>query len=185
MPALNTPALQSNFKAPDFSLKGVDGKTYSLKDLSCENGLVVMFICNHCPYVKAVIDKIVADMFELKAQGVASIAIMSNDTAEYPEDSFENMKKLATEKNFPFPYVIDETQEVAKAYGAVCTPDFFGFNRNLELQYRGRLDSAGRENKPVLERDLFNAMMQIAQIDKGPDQQFASVGCSIKWKSGN
>jgi peroxiredoxin len=182
MVALQTPGLEENWQAPDFSLKGTDGKIYSLKDLSCENGLVVMFICNHCPYVKAILDKIIADTFELKANGVNSIAIMSNDTAEYPEDSFTNMQKLAADKNFPFPYVIDETQAVAKAYGAVCTPDFFGFNRNLELQYRGRLDSSGRENKPVLERDLFNAMMQIAQLDKGPRVQHPSIGCNIKWK---
>jgi peroxiredoxin len=183
MVALQTPELQKNWPAPNFSLKSTDGKTYSLKDVKGENGLVVMFICNHCPYVKAILDKIVRDMADLKAQGVNAIAIMSNDTNEYPDDSFDNMKKLAAEKNFPFPYVIDETQEIAKAYSAVCTPDFFGFNRDLTLQYRGRLDSAGKENKPVLERELFNAMIQIAQIDTGPETQHPSIGCNIKWRN--
>jgi len=141
-----------------------------------------MFICNHCPYVKAVIDRIVRDCRELAEHGVGSIAIMSNDPADYPEDSFDNMKRVAREKGFPFPYVFDETQEVAKAYGAVCTPDFFGFNAKLELQYRGRLDASRREAVPGARRDLYEAMLQIARTGEGPREQIASVGCSIKWR---
>jgi len=182
MVALETPLIEENWQAPDFELKGTDGKTYTLDSAKGENGLLVMFICNHCPYVKAIIDKIIRDCNELKEQGINSIAIMSNDTDDYPEDSFENMKKLSEELQFPFPYAIDETQEIAKKYGAVCTPDFFGFNRDLELQYRGRLDSSGMNNNPSAERDLFNAMMQIGQLDKGPRIQHPSIGCSIKWK---
>jgi hypothetical protein len=142
-----------------------------------------MFICNHCPYVKAVIDKIVADARELAALGVGSIAIMSNDPAEYPEDSFENMKSEAVRRGFPFPYVLDATQEVARAYDAVCTPDFFGFNAASELQYRGRLDDSGRSPKPGGKRELFEAMAEIARTGKGPAVQNPSIGCSIKWKA--
>ncbi|PIR39486.1 MAG: thioredoxin family protein [Alphaproteobacteria bacterium CG11_big_fil_rev_8_21_14_0_20_39_49] len=182
MVALETPSIEENRTAADFELKGTDGKIYTLENTKGENGLLVMFICNHCPYVQAILDKIIRDCAELKEQGINSIAIMSNDTKNYPDDSFDNMKKLAQQKNFPFPYVIDETQAVAKQYGAVCTPDFFGFNRNLELQYRGRLDSSGMKNNPSADRDLFNAMMQVAQLDKGPRVQHPSIGCSIKWK---
>lgn len=182
MVALETPAIEENWQAPDFKLKATDGKEYSLDDLKGEGGLLVMFICNHCPYVKAILDKIVRDTNELKALGVNSVAIMSNDPSEYAEDSFENMKKLAEEKEFSFPYLIDETQQVAKKYGAVCTPDFFGFNRDLELQYRGRLDSSGMSDDPSAIRDLFVAMSQIAQLDRGPRVQHPSIGCSIKWK---
>ena len=182
MVALETPSIDENWRALDFELKGTDGKTYTLENSKGENGLLIMFICNHCPYVQAIIDKIIRDCSELKEQGINAIAIMSNDTENYPDDSLDNMKRLAEEKNFPFPYVIDETQEVAKKYGAVCTPDFFGFNRDLELQYRGRLDSSGMNNNPSADRDLFNAIMQIAQLDKGPRIQHPSIGCSIKWK---
>lgn len=182
MVALTTPLIEERFTAPEFELKGTDGKIYTLENSRGENGLLVMFICNHCPYVKAVLDKIIRDCKELKESGINSIAIMSNDTKNYPEDSFENMQKLAIEKKLPFPYVIDENQQIAKRYKAVCTPDFFGFNRDLELQYRGRLDSSGKSDNPSAQRDLFNAMMQIAQLDRGPRIQNPSIGCSIKWK---
>lgn len=182
MVALQTPEVNIDWQAPDFSLAGTDGKKYSLSDVKGKNGLVVMFICNHCPFVKAIIDKIIRDMKELQQLGIGSVAIMSNNSEEYPEDSFENMQKLATSKNFPFPYLIDKTQEIAKQYGAVCTPDFFGFNSDLKLQYRGRLDDAGVNNKPDAARDLFNAMSEIAKTGYGPAIQKSSIGCSIKWK---
>src|SRR6185295_10611024 len=169
-------------KAADFDLPGVDGKNHSVATARGPNGLVVMFICNHCPYVKAVIDRIVSDCGELARHGVGSIAVMSNDPADYPEDSFDNMKRVARDKRFPFPYVIDETQDVARAYGAVCTPEFFGFNSGLELQYRGRLDASKRDAAPNARRELFEAMSQIASTGVGPKEQIASIGCSIKWK---
>jgi peroxiredoxin len=171
------------WKAADFDLPGVDGKRHTLASARGPNGLLVMFICNHCPYVKAVIDKIVRDCGELAAHGIGSIAIMSNDPSEYPEDSFDNMVRVAREKRFPFPYVLDETQEVAKAYGAQCTPDFFGFNAQLELQYRGRLDSSGKQSLPDARRELFEAMAGVAKTGQGPKAQTPSIGCSIKWKS--
>ena len=144
---------------------------------------MVMFICNHCPYVKAVIQRIVRDVNDLKALGVGAIAIMSNDPTEYPEDSFDNMKALAAELNFPMAYVIDDTQAVARTYGAVCTPDFFGFNGKLELQYRGRLDESRKEAAPEgVRRDLFEAMKEVAATQRGPAGQIPSMGCSIKWK---
>jgi len=170
-------------KAPDFDLLGVDGKRHDLVAVRGPNGLVVMFICNHCPYVKAVIDRIVRDCRDLSAQGVGSVAVMSNDPTEYPEDSFENMKRTAREKGFAFPYLLDETQDVARAYGAACTPDFFGFNAELELQYRGRLDASRRDAVPNARRELFEAMVQIANTGIGPKEQIASIGCSIKWKA--
>jgi hypothetical protein len=141
-----------------------------------------MFICNHCPYVKALIDKIVRDMGELARHGVGSIAVMSNDPTEYAEDSFDNMKEWATRYRFPFPYVIDETQDVARAYGAVCTPDFFGFDKDLKLAYRGRLDASGRSSDPEAERELYKAMLDVTQTGRAPAVQHPSVGCSIKWK---
>jgi peroxiredoxin len=170
------------WKAPDFDLPGVDGKRYDLAGARGPNGLVVMFICNHCPYVKAVRERIVRDCRELLGHGVGAIAIMSNDTADYPEDSFDNMQRVAREFAFPFPYVLDETQEVARAYGAVCTPEFFGFNAALELQYHGRLDASRKEVAPDARRDLFAAMVEIARTGKGPADQIPSIGCSIKWK---
>ncbi|MDB2414720.1 thioredoxin family protein [Rickettsiales bacterium] len=182
MAALETPPVDFEFEAPDFKLKSVDEKEYSLKDVAGENGLLVMFICNHCPFVKAIAKKITRDANELKTLGINSVAIMSNDANEYPEDSFENMKKFAKENDFQFPYLYDETQNIAKYYGAVCTPDFFGFNRDLKLQYRGRLDDSGMNDNPNATRDLFNAMAQVAQLDKGPRVQKSSIGCSIKWK---
>jgi len=178
-----TPVCDFGWKAPDFDLPGIDGKPYNLAAARGPNGLLVMFICNHCPYVKAVIDRIVRDTRELATLGIGSIAIMSNDPTEYPEDSWDNMVKLARDKAFPFPYVLDETQAVAKAYGAVCTPDFFGFNTQLELQYRGRLDESRKETAPDgARRDLFEAMKQVALTGQGPREQIPSIGCSIKWK---
>lgn len=182
MVALETPPIEEHRIAHDFELKGTNGKAYTLADIKGENGLLVMFICNHCPYVKAIINKIIRDANELKQQGIGVVAIMSNNSEEYEDDSFENMQKLAEEKNFSFPYLIDETQQVAKAYGAVCTPDFFGFNRDLQLHYRGRLDGCGMKDEPTADRDLFNAMMMISQLDRGPRVQKPSIGCSIKWK---
>lgn len=169
--------------APDFRLTDtVSGQSRSLAELKSEVATIVMFICNHCPYVKAVIDRIVRDCRELAAQGVGSIAVMSNDPADYPEDSFENMRRVAREKGFPFPYVLDETQQVARAYGAACTPDFFGFDAKLDLQYRGRLDASRREAAPDARRELYEAMLQVAQTGTAPKEQIASIGCSIKWK---
>ncbi len=185
MVRLTTPVCEFGAKAPDFALPGVDGKVWTRDDCRGPNGLLVMFICNHCPYVKAVIDRIVRDCRELQEYGIGSVAIMSNDTVEYPEDSFENMKKFAQVHNFPFPYLLDETQEVAKAYGAVCTPDFFGYNKDLALQYRGRLDESRKEPVPGARRELFEAMKQIALTGKGPEEQIPSMGCSLKWKKGN
>ena len=184
MVRMETPICDFGWKAVDFSLPGVDGKTYTLVDVAGPNGLLVMFICNHCPYVKAVIQRIVRDVMDLKAQGIGAIAIMSNDPSEYPEDSFENMKTVAAALSFPMPYVLDESQAIAKAYGAVCTPDFFGFNRNLELQYRGRLDESRKETAPEgVRRDLYVAMKQVAETQRGPAEQIPSMGCSIKCKS--
>jgi peroxiredoxin len=182
MVSLQTPLCDFGWKAPDFDLPGVDGIRYNLAEIRGSKGLLVMFICNHCPYVKSIRDRLVRDARELQLHGINTIAIMSNDPEDYPEDSFENMKRIAIEFAFPFPYVLDETQQVAKAYGAVCTPDFFGFNANLELQYRGRLDASRKEVVPDASRDLFNAMCQIAQTGQGPLEQIASMGCSIKWK---
>jgi len=170
------------WKASEFSLKGVDGKTYALDDVRGPKGTMVIFICNHCPYVIAIIDRLVDELGALKAQGIGAIAIMSNDTAAYPADSFENMKAFAQAHKFTFPYVIDETQDVARRYDAVCTPDFFGFNADDELQYRGRLDESKTELVTGARRDLFEAMVQVAETGKGPSQQVASMGCSIKWR---
>ena len=178
-----TPVCDFGWPAPGFDLPGTDGKRHSLTSVSGERGLLVMFICNHCPYVKAVLDRIVRDARELKPQGINCIAIMSNDPSEYPEDSWDNMVRIARDMDFPFPYVLDATQQVARAYGAVCTPDFFGFNHALELQYRGRLDESRKEAAPVdVRRDLFEAMKQIAETGQGPREQIPSIGCSIKWR---
>ncbi len=182
MVSLQTPVCDFGKPAIDFSLPGVDGKIWTLDDCRGEKGLLVMFICNHCPYVKAIRDRLVRDTRELRGLGVNSVAIMSNDPTQYEEDSFENMKRVAEEYDFPFPYLLDETQEVAKAYGAVCTPDFFGYNADLELQYRGRLDASRKEAAPAdARRDLFEAMRQVAETGKGPEEQIPSMGCSIKW----
>ena len=179
---LNTPLCNFESKAPDFCLKSVDGKSYRRDDLVGLNGLLVAFICNHCPYVKAIVNNFVTDAKKLKKFGIKTIAIMPNDYVSFPADNPEKMRDFALEHNFTFPYLIDETQAVAKAYKAVCTPDFFGFNTNLELQYRGRLDNQkmGENNNRVPE--LLNAMKLIAETSNGPRSQFASMGCSIKWK---
>lgn len=178
-----TPVCDFGAEAPDFSLPGTDGHTWTLEECSGPNGLLVMFICNHCPYVKAINHKLVRDTAELKTLGINSVAIMSNDPTVYPEDSFENMKKVAAEFGYPFPYLVDESQETARAYGAVCTPDFFGYNGSLELQYRGRMDESGREpDTGEVRRDLFLAMKQVAETGQGPEEQIASIGCSIKWR---
>ncbi len=177
-----TPVCEFDQPAVEFSLPGVDGKTWTLANSRGEKGLLVMFICNHCPYVKAVMERIIRDAAELKPLGINTIAIMSNDPSDYPEDSFDNMKKVAQAKRFPFPYVYDATQEVALAYGAVCTPDFFGYNATLQLQYRGRLDESRKEPAPRARRDLFEAMKQVALTSQGPRVQIPSMGCSIKWK---
>jgi peroxiredoxin len=182
MASMETPVCDFGWKAADFALKGTDGKTYRLDDVKGPNGLLVMFICNHCPYVRAVIDRLVDDVKQLQAKGVGAIAIMSNDTENYPDDSFENMQAFARQNGFTFPYVIDDTQEVAEAYGAVCTPDFFGFNKDLELQYRGRLDASKKEAAPDARRELLEAMTQVAETGQGPREQIPSMGCSIKWK---
>ncbi len=183
MVSLQPPLCNFGWKAPDFDLPGIDGKQYNLASACGKNGLLVMFICNHCPYVKSIRERLVRDTLELQQHGINSIAIMSNDTAEYAEDSFENMKLVAEQYRYPFPYVLDETQQVAKAYGAVCTPDFFGFNANLELQYRGRLDASRKELVEDAPRDLYDAMVKVAKTGQGPKEQFASMGCSIKWKN--
>jgi peroxiredoxin len=177
------PVCDFGWNAIDFSLPGVDTKTWTLSDVRGPNGVLVMFICNHCPYVKAAIDRIVRDCNELAAMGVGAIAIMSNDTVTYPEDAFDRMKAFAAAGNMTFPYVIDESQQVAKAYGAVCTPDFFGFNGDMALQYRGRLDALGpKQTVPGIRRELFEAMAQVAKTGEGPAEQVASIGCSLKWR---
>jgi peroxiredoxin len=170
------------WKARDFALKGTDGRTYSLADVRGPKGTMVVFICNHCPYVKASIDRIASEAEALAQIGIGTIAIMPNDTATYREDSFENMKAFAAKHRFTFPYVIDETQGVARAYGAQCTPDFFGFNAQDELQYRGRLDASRTTPIPNARRDLFEAMKLVAETGHGPAQQIPSMGCSIKWE---
>jgi len=182
--AEETPVCDFGWKAPSFTLPGTDRKTYSLEQLRGPNGTLVMFICNHCPYVKAVIDRIVRDVNELKPFGVGAVAICANDTVHYPEDSFDNMKHFAKAHRFTFPYLFDESQDVARAYDAACTPDFFGFNEQLELQYRGRLDASRKEAAPLsVRRDLFEAMKDVAATGRGPRNQIPSIGCSIKWKA--
>ncbi|OHC66465.1 MAG: alkyl hydroperoxide reductase [Rhodocyclales bacterium GWA2_65_20] len=183
MAAINPPVCDFGWKAVDFDLPGTDGRRHSLASARGPNGLLVMFICNHCPYVKAVIQRIVRDARELAGLGIGSIAIMANDPTDYPEDSWDEMVRVARAMDFPFPYAHDETQEIAKTYGAVCTPDFFGFNAALELQYRGRLDESRRETAPEgVRRELFEAMKQVAASGSGPREQISSIGCSIKWR---
>jgi peroxiredoxin len=183
MASLNPPVCDFGWQAPDFNLVNVDGNLVS-RDLAMgKNGLLVMFICNHCPYVKAILPRLIHDVSELKMLGVNTVAIMSNDPTDYPEDSVENMKIIARELDFPFPYLLDANQQVAKNYGVVCTPDFFGFNNKGELQYRGRFDESRKETAPNSTRDLFRAMKRIAETGQGPREQVASIGCSIKWKA--
>lgn len=169
--------------APDFSLPGVDGRIHTRDTARGTHGLLVMFICNHCPYVQAILPRLLRDTLELARQGIGSIAIMSNDSLAYPDDSWDAMQRIAREQAFPFPYVLDATQEVARAYGAVCTPDFFGYNSQMKLQYRGRLDASRREAAPPdARRELFEAMQQVAHTGQGPREQTSSIGCSIKWR---
>lgn len=180
---LETPICEFGQPAIDFSLPGVDGKVWTLEACRGDKGTLVMFICNHCPYVKAIHERLVRDTRELLEHGIRSVAIMANDPTDYPEDSFDNMKCIAREWDLPFPYLLDETQAVAKAYGAVCTPDFFGYNADLELQYRGRLDASKKEAAPAdARRDLYEAMKQVAETGQGPREQIPSMGCSIKWR---
>ncbi len=181
---IKTPICDFGQKAHDFELKSTENKIISLNNIKGENGTLIMFICNHCPYVKAVIEDIVEDCKKLENLGIKSLAICSNDQVNYPEDSFEKMIKFAKDNNFGFPYVVDETQEIAKTYDAVCTPDFFGYNKNLELQYRGRIRELNNL-KPVRsgESDLFLAMKHISETGKGPEEQIPSMGCSIKWSN--
>lgn len=170
-------------KAPDFALAGVDGRTWRLADARGAKGTLVAFICNHCPYVKAIIGRLVEEAKALQGLGIGTIAIMPNDTASYPADGFDNMKAFARQHGFTFPYVIDDTQDVARAYGAVCTPEFFGFNARDELQYRGRLDASRTSLVAGARRDLYEAMKQVAETGGGPAEQIASAGCSIKWRA--
>ena len=183
MASISPPVCNFGWQAPDFNLPNIDGKTVSLKDSMGKNGLLVMFICNHCPYVKAILPRLIDDVKALQALGINTIAIMSNDPADYPEDSLDNMQKIAQAMAFPFPYLLDETQEVAKKYNAVCTPDFFGFNHNFALQYRGRFDESRKETAQGSTRDLFKAMQLVAETGQGPQAQIASIGCSIKWRN--
>ncbi|MGH8120799.1 MAG: thioredoxin family protein [Gammaproteobacteria bacterium] len=182
MAVTQTPVCDFGAPAHDFNLSGIDGKKRTLADCRGPQGILIMFICNHCPFVQAVQKRLVRDTRELLDYGVKSVAIMSNDTREYSEDSFDNMKKIAQKYGYPFPYLLDESQEVAKSYGAVCTPDFFGYNKDLKLQYRGRLDASRKESAPAdARRDLFEAMKVIAATGKGPADQIPSMGCTIKW----
>lgn len=184
MPALAPPVCNFGWTAPDFTLPATDGKTYGLTDIAGPKGTLVMFICNHCPFVLAILDRIVRDGRDLQGIGIGVAAICSNDADAYPADSFENMGKLAREAGFTFPYLHDADQRVARAYDAVCTPDFFGFDADLGLQYRGRLDASRGQPAPTdARRELHEAMKQVAETGQGPREQTASIGCSIKWKA--
>lgn len=179
------PVCDFNWPAPDFKLPATDGKTYGLRDIAGTRGTLLIFMCNHCPYVLAIMDKIIRDARDLQALGVGVAGICANDATTHPDDSFENMKKMAQARGFPFPYLHDEDQSVARSYDAVCTPDFFGFNADLGLQYRGRLDASRASPAPDnLPRDLYQAMKLVAETGQGPRDQTPSMGCSIKWKAG-
>ena len=183
MALTKTPVCDFGKKAEDFKLKSIYNKLVTLKDIKGEKATLIMFICNHCPYVKAIIKDLAKDCTELRNDGISSVAIMSNDTKNYPEDSFDNMIRFADNNNFEnISYLFDETQEIAKKFGAVCTPDFFGYNKNLELQYRGRFREL-KDLKPINngDSDLKIAMRMVAQTQKGPDEQIPSMGCNIKW----
>ena len=182
MALTETPICNFGENAKDFNLLSTEKENISLKDIKGEKGTLIMFICNHCPYVKAVINNIASDVNYLKKIGINSVAIMSNDVKNYPEDSFDNMVNFSKEHSFSFPYLYDDTQVIAKKYGAVCTPDFFGYNKNLELQYRGRIREL-KNLKPigVGKSDLVKAMELITETDKGPIKQIPSMGCNIKW----
>ncbi len=182
--AATPPVCDFDWPAPGFTLPATDGKTYTFEDIAGPKGTLVVFICNHCPYVLAILDKIIRDAADLQDLGIGVAAICSNDATTHPADSFDNMKRMAEEKGYPFPYLHDEDQSVARAYDAVCTPDFFGFNAANGLQYRGRLDaSRAQPVQEELPRDLYQAMKQVAETGKGPDEQIPSMGCSIKWKA--
>lgn len=182
--AVSPPVCDFGWKAPDFTLPGTDGRDWSLGQIVGPKGALVMFLCNHCPYVQAVLDRILRDARDLQALGIGVVAISSNDAAAYPEDSFDKMRELARAKGFPFPYLRDESQAVARAYNAICTPDFFGLDAGGRLQYRGRLDASGRAPGPVdARRELYEAMKLVAETGSGPADQVASIGCSIKWKT--
>lgn len=181
--AATAPVCDFGFVAPDFSLPATDGHTYAFDDIAGPNGTLVMFICNHCPYVQTVLGRIVRDAADLLALGIGVVAISSNDVVAYPEDSFENMTALAEDEGFPFPYLFDETQAVARAYRAVCTPDFFGFNVRRELNYRGRLDATNKAFAPIdARRELYEAMALVARTGRGPADQIPSIGCAIRWR---
>jgi peroxiredoxin len=178
-----TPICGFGWKAPDFALTSIDGRVYRLADVRGPKGTLVMFICNHCPFVRAIVKRLVRDVGDLGPRGIGAVAIMSNDYRHYPDDAPDRMREFAAEHGFCFPYLIDETQAAARAYDAVCTPDFFGFNADLELQYRGRLDEGGRQPVPPgVRRELFEAMRQVAETGQGPEEQHSSIGCSIKWR---
>ena len=181
MPALNTPVCEFGWKAQNFSLLSTSNEIVELNKARGQNGTLIMFICNHCPYVVSALDEIIFEAKELIKNDIAVIAISSNDVSTHPDDSFENMQALSVDKKLPFPYLYDETQEVAKTYDAACTPDFFGFNSELSLQYRGRLNNK-RESPNEIRRELYSAMIEIAKTGKGPREQIPSMGCSIKWK---
>lgn len=182
--AVSPPVCDFGWKAPGFTLPGTDGRDWSLDQIAGPRGTLIMFICNHCPYVQSVLDRIIRDARDLADLGIGVAAICSNDATAYPQDSFDRMVDLARDRALPFPYLHDESQAVAKAYWAICTPDFFGFNADLALQYRGRLDASGRQpGPPDARRDLYQAMRQIAETGHGPADQIPSMGCSIKWKA--
>lgn len=180
---LDTPLCDFGWKAPAFNLKDPDGNAFSIDEVMGKNGLLVAFICNHCPYVKAIADRLAADANVLLDQGIGVVAIMSNDYRDYPADSPARMKQFAQQHHFTFPYLVDEDQSVGRAYDAICTPDFFGFNSADELQYRGRLDNAKMGDASNRTPELVEAMLQVAETSKGPAEQHPSMGCSIKWRS--
>lgn len=182
--AVTPPICDFGWKAPEFELLGIDDKMHSLDQLKGKKGTLIVFMCNHCPYVQAILDRLVRDALELEKLGVKTIGINSNDPESYPADSFDNMKRVAADNFIPFPYLFDRDQMVARKYDAQCTPDFFGFNADMELQYRGRLDASNKKaGDPNLRRELFEAMKEIAETGKGPAEQTPSMGCSIKWKA--
>ena len=183
MAAATPPICNFDWPAPDFTLPATDGRSLSLDAIKGENGVLIMFICNHCPFVRSISDKLASEGGALMELGIGVAAICSNDATSHPADSFENMAIFAEENKFPFPYLHDESQDVARSYGAVCTPDFFGFNADLGLQYRGRLDKSGMNRVPDAPRELYEAMKAVAATGQGPQEQTPSIGCSIKWKA--
>jgi peroxiredoxin len=183
MALLDTPLCDFGAAAPEFSLAEPDGRVHTLADVAGPNGLLVAFVCNHCPYVVAVADRLATDAAELQANGIGVVAIMSNDYRDYAADNPDNMRAFAAKYGWTFPYLVDEEQSIGQAYGAICTPDFFGYNAALELQYRGRLDDAGMRDPEGRTRELVNAMLEVGKTGNGPREQSPSMGCSIKWRS--